>query len=328
LDRTGIAVTGANGHIGANLCRELTRRGFPVKALVHKNTRGIDSLPLHRVTGDVMDSGSLRVLLEDVDVVFHLAAVVSIKREKKEVLEKNFEGTLNVLQAAVNAGVRKLVHFSSIHALDPEPSDRIMDERRSLALNGRSPYCRSKAMAEKAVLDAAGKGLDAVILNPTAVIGPYDFAPSLSGRALILMYGGKLPAIVRGGYDWVDVRDVVGAAIASAGKGRRGERYILSGRWRSLPELCTLISRLNRKKHPFVTCSVGTAKIGLPFLKLCSLLMNTEPLYTLDSMRILKKGNRKVSHAKASAELGFRPRPLEETLEDTLTWYAENGYLD
>jgi dihydroflavonol-4-reductase len=324
-----IAVTGASGHIGINLCQELIQHGHSVKALIHKNDLGIKELPLECIPGDLMDASSLSRLVRGVEVVFHLAAVISIQvRNKKELFEKNVGGTENVVEAVLKEGVRRLIHFSSIHALVQEPFDRVLDEGRLLALKDRVDYSRSKALSELFVLEAVKEGLDVVILNPTAVIGPFDYAPSLLGRALILIYCGKIPALIHGGYDWVDVRDVVKAAIVSIEKGEKGERYILSGHWKTLGELAELTYEISGKPYKKLTCSPGLVRIGLPFLKLYCRLNSTQPLYTKDSLKILQTGHSKISCEKAGMRLGFHPRPMEETLRDTFDWYKINGFMD
>lgn len=324
-----IAVTGASGHIGVNLCQELIQNGHSVKALIHKNDHGIKELPLECVPGNLMDASLLSRLVKGAEVVFHLAAVISIQvRNKEELFEKNVKGTENVLNAARKEGVRRVIHFSSIHALVHEPFDRILDEGRSLALKDGVDYSRSKALSELVVQEAVKEGLDVVILNPTAVIGPFDYAPSLLGRALILMYRGKIPALISGGYDWVDVRDVVKAAIVSIEKGEKGERYILSGHWKNLCELAELTYEISGERYKKMTCSPGLARIGLPFLKLYCRLNSTQPLYTKDSLKILQTAHSHVSCEKARKRLGFNPRPMEETLRDTFDWYKMNGFMD
>lgn len=324
-----IAVTGASGHIGVNLCQELIQQGHSVKALIHKNDHGIKELPLECVPGDLMDASSLSRLFRGVEVVFHLAAVISIQvRNKEELFEKNVRGTENVLIAAQKEGVRRLIHFSSIHALVHEPFDRILDEGRSLALRDRIGYCRSKALSELVVQEAVKEGLDAVVLNPTAVIGPFDYTPSLLGRALILIYRGKIPALISGGYDWVDVRDVAKAAVLSVKRGEKGKRYILSGHWKTLGELAELTYEISGERYKKLTCSPGLARIGLPFLKLYCRLNSTPPLYTKDSLKILQTGHSRVSCEKARKRLGFNPRPMEETLKDTFDWFRANGFME
>ena len=323
-----IAVTGASGHIGANLCRELLQQGHSIRALVHRSDQGIKELPLEFVKGDLMDPSSLSLLVRDIDVVFHLAAVISIQvKKKEEIFEKNVGGTQNILKAAQKEEVKKFIHFSSIHALDPLPFDCALDESRPLALKDRIEYSRSKALAELAVREAVKEGLDAVILNPTAVIGPFDYAPSLLGRALILIYQGKIPALVHGGYDWVDVRDVVQASVAAVEKAEKGECYLLSGYWKTLGELAELIYGISGRRYRKMTCSAGLARIGLPFLKVYCRLNGSQPLYTRDSLRIFQTGHKGISCAKAGRCLGFNPRPIEETLRDTFEWFEANGFM-
>ena len=324
-----IAVTGASGHIGVNLCQELIERGHSVKALVHNTDHGIRNLPLEIVRGDLMDPSSLSRLVSGADVVFHLAAVISIQvKKKEEIFQKNVGGTENILKAAQKEGVRRFIHFSSIHALVQEPFDAVLDEKRSLALKDRIDYSQTKARAELAVYEAVKQGLDAVVLNPTAGIGPNDYAPSLLGRALIMIYTGRIPALIQGGYDWVDVRDVARAAVESIEKGEKGERYILSGHWRSLCQLADLVYTTSGERFKKLTFSAGLAWIGLPFLKLYCRLNSTQPLYTGDSLSILSRGHRNISSEKAKRSLGFNPRPIEETLKDTFNWFRRNGFID
>ena len=323
-----IAVTGASGHIGVNLCRLLIDKGFQVKALIHKNLLGLTGLELDTIRGDIMDPSSLKALIENADIIFHLAAVISIRGKKdKEILSHNVDGTRNILKAAAEASVKRFIHFSSIHALIQEPHDQILEETRPLAINDWMVYSRSKALAEKEVLNYCKSGLDAVILNPTAVIGPLDYQPSLLGRALILLALGKLPLMVPGGYDWVDVRDVVQAAYSSIKKARKGERYLLSGHWRDLKELSLIVSKYIDCKPPLISCPYWLAKLGLPFINTYCSLTRKEPLYTYDSLNTIRIGHRSISHQKAFHELDFSPRPLEDTIKDTLEWFRENGYL-
>ncbi|MBN2245697.1 MAG: NAD-dependent epimerase/dehydratase family protein [Candidatus Aminicenantes bacterium] len=323
-----IAVTGASGHIGVNLCRLLVNKGIQVRALIHENRLGIDDLELETVSGDLLDLPSLKTLVDGVDIVFHLAAVISIQGKKdKEILSLNVEGTRNLLKAASEASVKRFIHFSSIHALSQEPYAKVLDETRPIAINDWMVYSRSKALAEKEVLRFCDSGLDAVILNPTAVIGPFDYRPSLLGRALILMASGRLPFIVPGGYNWVDVRDVAQAAFSSIKNARRGERYLLSGHWSDLKALSRIVSNCSGRKPPWISCPRWLAKIGLPFIQSYCFFNRTEPLYTYDSINTLKRAHQNISHQKAAQELGFTPRPLEESLKDTLEWFRENGYL-
>jgi dihydroflavonol-4-reductase len=323
-----IAVTGGSGHIGVNLCRELIKQRHTIRALIHKNTKGFQDLPLETVQGNLKDPASLISLVHDADIVIHLAAAISIQGNKTgDLFDINVEGTRNILEASQKACVKKFIHFSTIHALEQSPFNQVLDENRPLAVKNKMAYGRSKALAEEIVIKAAKQGMDAIILSPTAVIGPFDCAPSLMGRALILLARGRLPALVPGGYDWVDVRDVVCSSIAAIEKGRKGERYILSGHWRTLDQISELVSDLREYRSRRVICPLWLARLGLPFIRLYCSVYDKDPLYTRDSLYALRISHRNISHEKAAIELDFKPRPFEETIEDTLAWFQEQGFL-
>ena len=322
-----IAVSGASGHVGGNLCRELLRRGHHVKALIHKNNRSLHGLDLETVPGDVGDKESLKRLCEGAEVVFHLAALISIAGERKRLESTNVNGTRNLLEAVKDSGVRRLVHFSSIHALDNFPLDQPMDENRPLVSRALMMYESTKADGDRMVQEAMKKGLDAVIINPTAIIGPHDYQPSLVGQVIIRLYNGSLPALVPGGYDWVDVRDVVDGAIAAMEKGKKGDRFILSGEWLSVSGFAGMLEEVTGKRMVRMKLPVWLAKAGVPFIKLYSLAAATHPLYTFQSLDVLTYGNRMINPYKAKSELGYAPRPLRHTLADTVEWFKENGYL-
>ncbi len=323
-----VAITGASGHIGSCLVRELTTQGAQIRVLLHQSRKPFEGFPLEIIEGDLLNSHSLEVLCKEVDVVFHLAAQIAIDRKSEaQVLQTNIKGTENLLKACEKQRVPKLIHFSSIHALDIYPLDRVMDENRNLIVNTKRVYELSKAEGERLVLKAVEKGLNAVILTPTAVIGPYDYHNSYLGQALIRIYKNQLPVLVPGGYDWVDVRDVVHAALASVKNGRRGERYILSGHWSSLKELSGVISTISGGRTPGIVAPLFVAQIGLPFIRLLSALKGEHPLYTRDSLEILKESHRNISFAKAERELDYHPRSLVESLTDTFAWYKHQGLI-
>ena len=239
-----VAVTGAAGHIGANLVRSLLAQGRRVRALVREHTAGIDGLPVELLRCDVTDVEACRRGLAGAQIVYHLAARISVGWDPPGPVEAvNFGGTRNVVEACLACGVQRLVHFSSIHAFSADPLDGVIDESRPLAQNQPRTliYDRSKAEAERLVAAAVARGLDAVIVNPSSVIGPYDFMPSAMGEALIDLVHGRFPALVGGaGFDWVDVRDVVASALVAECRGREGQHYLLSGHWLSFVELARL----------------------------------------------------------------------------------------
>jgi dihydroflavonol-4-reductase len=323
-----VAITGATGHIGANLVRAFLDKGVSTRCLVHVNTRAIDGLNIEKVHVDVRDLDSLCRAFEGVDVVYHLAASISLSMADWPQLEEiNVKGTRNVVEACLHTGVRRLVHFSSIHALVQKPFDVPVDESRPLVDSKRDPpYDRSKAAGEIEVRRGIEKGLDAVIIYPTAIFGPHDYQPSFFGDALIAIAQKKLPALVTGGFDWVDVRDVVRGAMLAEEKALTGERYLLSGHWVSMCDIAAVIGEITGVPTKKYVCPLWLAHVGVPFIKGISRINNRRPLYTSVSLRALKS-NRYISHEKAKRELGYSPRPFRETLTDTLQWFTENGLL-
>ena len=322
-----ISVTGASGHIGNNLCRELINRGHRVKVLVHTFEKSLTGLDVEKVAGNVLDEKALNTLVEGADYVFHTAAVISIGVNSKEkIFQTNIEGTRNVIEVCQKYKIKRLVHFSSIHALKGGPTDKLLDESGPLAGDDAFYYSQSKARAELLLLDACNNGLNVVILNPSSVIGPNDFVPSLVGQMIIKLAGGKLPFLIKGGYQWVDVRDVVAAAINAMELGRSGERYLLASQWMSLSDIAGIICREVNRKAPAIVPDF-LAWTGLPFIQLFSKLSGNKALYTKESLNIVSHSPKLVNHQKAVNELEFKPRPVEETFIDSLNWFKANGYI-
>ncbi len=323
-----VVVTGASGHIGLNLVRALTADKQNVRSLVHVNRKPVEGLGAEIVRADVSDVQSLAKAFQGADIVYHLAGVISIVNTEWPLVEKiNVQGVRNVIEACRRSGVRRLVHFSSIHAIQQEPRDVPVDESRPL-IEGRRypPYDRSKAAGQWEVRKAVADGLDAVIVNPTGVFGPYDYQPSFFGSALLGMANGKMPALVNGGFDWVDARDVAQGAILAAKKAPAGSEYLLSGHWVSMPDIAKVMREISDASITGFVCPMPVARFGATFATLYSRLAKKRAIYTSVSMNALKS-NHNISHDKAARELGYQPRPFRETLTDTLEWFAENGDL-
>jgi dihydroflavonol-4-reductase len=324
-----IAVTGAGGHVGNVLCKALADQGMELKILLLENEKMPIGLDAEVVVGNILDKHVLQQLISGCDVVYHLAAKIAIdNKDRDAVFEVNVQGTKNVIDVCLEQNVKRLIYTSTVHSLKSFGPDEVLDENNPLNPASKMAYEASKAEAELLILQAAKNGLDAVILNPSAIIGPCDFQPSYLGQALIKIYQNKLPMLVPGGYDFVDVRDVVDAAVNAAIKGRSGERYILSGQWLSLKELSETIGRVCSRKTPSFMAPMFLAKIGLPFIHAWAKFSGQHPLYTADSLEILKESNKNMSHEKAEKELGYNPRPIDETLKDTLEWFRENGKME
>lgn len=323
-----VAVTGANGHVGVNLCKSLVSLGHEVRAFTHNSSAALAAIPVQIVQGDMLDRKTLYPLLNGAEVVFHLAARISIAGDPDGmVLRINSEGVKNITEISMEVGVKRFIHFSSIHAFQQHPFDKPLDENRPLVTNHGFSYDLSKAAGERTVMQAVKQGLNAIVLSPTAIIGPADPEPSLIGQAVLDLYNKKIPSLVPGGYDWVDVRDVVDAAISAMHHGRIGEKYLLSGSWHSLKEFSALISHHSGKQCVQAVLPFWVARIGLPFITLYSKMTGSKPLYTSESLTIIGEGNRMISNIKARNELGFKPRPLTESIGDMLLWFRQNGYI-
>jgi len=324
-------VTGATGHIGGNLVRALLAEGRQTRAMVRQDDPiSLRGLEIERVRGDVREPESLRRAFDGCDTLYHAAAVISIRGGLGGLVHAvNVEGVRNVIDAALDAGIRRMVHFSSVHAFEQEPLHLPLDENRTrVGPKAGLAYDRSKAAGETAVREAVKeRGLDAVVVHPSAVLGRCDFAPSRMGRVLLDLHGRKLPALIDGGFDWVDVRDVVGGAMTAEKRGRCNESYILSGRWTSVGDLARVVHKTVGIRPPRFTTPMALARLAAPFSELAATLLGREPLYTGESLHALR-GNHVYLHDKARRELDYAPRPLEETVLDAYRWFAEQGRID
>ncbi len=322
-------VTGATGYIGGVLVRALAERGDPVRAVFHERSGIFEEPGVEWVGGDVLDRDSLVAAFRGADVVYHLAALVSIDPRMADAMRStNVVGTRNVVEAALQCGVRRLIHFSSIRAFNQFPLDEVLDETRD-GSGGlcRPAYDRSKAHGEDEIRRGVHRGLDAVILNPTGVIGPYDGGPTDVGRFFVDLHRRQVPTLIAGGFDCVDVRDGAAAALAAETRGGRGENYILSGRWRSVRELASLAEAVTGVRSPGFVCPIGVARIWAPFQMAWDRFQGRPPLYTPDALHHLAAGNVRVSNAKAKKGLGFAPRPTPDSVRDAYRWLEENGKL-
>jgi len=306
----------------------LLLRGRKVRSLVHANEYPLDKLDTEIIKGDIGDIESLYKAFDGADIVYHLASHISISMNDWSLCEAiNVIGTQNVVDACLHCNVKRLVYFSSIHTRMNKSKNQTIDESCPV-IDSRNypPYCYSKAIAEQYVINKVKDGLDAVIINPTAVIGPFDFQPSRFGKVILLLARHKLPVLIDGGFNWVDVRDVVEGAIRAEENGATGSRYILSGHQATLPEVAGMLSSILDIGTPRIVIPGILSRAGIPLVEAVCRLRGTEPLYSKVAIDTLSNGCT-VIHNKATRELGYQPRPLVETLYDTLQWFIVNDYL-
>jgi len=322
-----IVVTGATGHIGNVLIRELLAAGEKVRALVppFENDLPIRGLDVDMVAGDVCDTSSLNSAFQGADVVYHLAGIIAITPGKDRLLHRvNVEGTRNVVDACLESRVGRLVYTSSIHAIQEPPEGIFINETFPVdPEHVLGPYARSKARATLEVRKAVERGLDAVIVHPTGVIGPFDFRISEMGQLVLDFIRGKLKAYMDGAYDFADVRDVA-RGLALAGKqGRKGESYILSGERVSIKHIMEILEETSGIRAPSFKVPAWLAHTAGKLAPIYYRIIRSKPLFTDYSVDVLRS-NSWVSSEKARVELGYVARSVRESICDSVAWFRQN----
>lgn len=322
-----IAVTGAGGHVGVNLVRLLVDQGHQLRAF---DLGGMDHHPegVERWPGDVRSEEQLARCFAGCELVFHLAGVISIEGDRGGLVQQvNIGGARAAANAALAAGVGRFVHFSSIQAFDSRAVSGVVDEESPRSVGAHLPvYDRSKHLGEQEVRAAVDRGLDAVIVHPTGVIGARDHGPSRAGQGLLDAARGRMPVAVDGGFDWVDVADVIEGAWLAATRGARGRSYILSGHHCTVPDLLTLAARRAGASGPLVALPRWLLRSIARLPTLVARLRGTEPVFTTESLDTLGTTVR-FSNRRAREELGYEPRPTEKTVDDLVDFFAEAGML-
>ncbi len=321
-----VVVTGSTGHLGANLVRALVSRGDRVRALVHGEGRAVSGLDVERLEVDVRDADGLRRAFLGAEVVFHLAAQISITGSRNGLVEAiNVGGAANAAEAALAAGVRRLVHCSSVHAFDIH-RDGPLDE------TGPRPtgptvcaYDASKWAGEREVQARVLRGLDAVILNPSGILGPHDYAPSRIGRVLLDIRHGRLPALVPGGFSWIDARDLSEAFLAAADHGERGHNYLVGGPWYSMREFADRAAKVAGVRPPRFVVPMPLARMVAPVVERITPKGRHEPSFTRESLDTVAARAR-MNDQKARRAFGLRaPRVIDDSFADMYAWYAAQG---
>lgn len=323
-------VTGGTGFLGSHIARKLVQRGERVRILLRKTSRtsNIEDLDAERVYGDVLDIGSVKEALKGCDTLYHVAGFVSSKKaDYKKMEDINVRGTVNVLSAALESGVKRAVYTSSVAAIGVDPPGGIANEDTPFTLEHMGiQYVNTKYHAEIEAMKFYKKGLPLIIVNPSMVIGSGDIYISTTG--FILWYcRRKFPGYLEGGGNFVDVEDVAEGHILAAERGKLGERYILGNKNLSLNELFTLLEKITGIPSPQMKIPYSLAlTAGFIAERIFRISSPSFVSFDVDSVKLISlKWYFDIS--KAIRELGFSQTPIEETLEKTVRWFKDNGYL-
>jgi len=326
---TTILLTGANGFLGASLARVLLAKGHTVRAFVRPRSprHTLEGLPVQVALGDLTDAASLRYAMAGVGAVIHAAADYRIfVPDPARMFAVNVTGTGNVMAAALEAGVPRIVHVSSVATLKPRKGGVATEEDAAAPEEAIGPYKQSKTAAERLVEDLVRThALPAVIVNPSTPIGPLDRRPTPTGRVILEAARGKMPAYVETGLNLVHVEDCAAGVVAALDHGAPGERHILGGQDVTLAEMLGFIAAECGHRPPF---RLPRAPL-LPLAHLSEAMARVtkkEPMLTRDGLRMAAQ-TMFFSSEKAARVLGHRARPWQEGVRDAIAWFRGAGML-
>ena len=323
-------ITGSSGHVGSNLIRELTKQNYKIRCIdFDGDHRAYESFDVEIIKGDITERDSLVPIFKDVEIVFHTAALINLDRRYRDQIRLvNVFGTENVCQASLNAGVKKLIHFSSVDAFYRFPIEEpLLEDRKLIDDPNAVPYDLSKADGQKIVIDFCQQGLDASIIHPTSIVGPNDFKPGLPMQEMVNLANGKRKVLPNWGYNFVDVRDLCTTAISAVSKGKTGQNYIVGGEYHMYSYIAKLMEEQLERTVLLGTIPNFVSYLGLPYEYIKSLITKKPRVLTVDTLHTGKTGNKIVPSTLARSELGHNPRPLEETIHDMVSFFQKRGLI-
>ncbi|MCZ0997387.1 NAD-dependent epimerase/dehydratase family protein [Streptomyces mirabilis] len=321
-------MTGASGHLGANLVRRLLHDGEEVRVLVRDDRRAaspaLAGLDVHRVSGDIRDAAAIERAVVGCDRVFHCAARISTASGgRDEIYGTNVLGSRNVLDAALRNDVRRVVVTGSFGATGQIPGQPSTEDMPYFPFSRQTPYATSKALVEHECLRAAVAGLHVVIATSTAIIGPHDYGPSRMGQLLLDFAHGRLLAYLPGGFEFVSVSDLVEGHVLAMRHGRPGRKYLLSTEFQSVEQMMDRYSTVCGRPKPRVrvpaAVMAGAAELMHPLMSL--LAPRHEPRFTPAAIRFLRS-QRRADCSRAIEELGYRPTSIASAVEDAYDCFA------
>jgi len=322
-------VTGGTGFIGANVARELLAAGVTVRVLARPggNRRALAGMRVEFVEGDLLDPASVRRADSGVQVVYHVAADYRLWTPDPATLYRtNVDGTRAVLEAAGEAGVRRVVHTSSVGALGIPKDGGPGTEETPVALTDMvGHYKRSKFLAEQVALDFARAGLPIVVVNPSAPVGPWDVKPTPTGQMVVDFMRGRMVASLDTGLNVVHVRDVARGHLLAAERGTPGRRYILGHRDLSLAEIFGLLAEITGRRPPRFRVPYAMAWLSAACCESVARVTGRPPAVPLTAVRMARK-RMYFSPARAVRELGLPQTDVRSALADAVAWFEAHGY--
>ena len=323
-------VTGATGHIGNVLIKELIQKNYEVTAFVleGEDITFLKEFPIQFAYGDVRKIETLKQAFRGKDMVFHLAGIIEIGSTNKKLMkEVNVQGTKNVWQACKEEKIKRLIYTSSVHAIKEEPKGMVISETRDFSSKFvKGSYAKTKAEATKFLIEHATEMPEVIITHPSGVIGPYEYIPSNLGKLVIDCANKKIGAYLEGGYNFVDVRDVAEGIIKAAEKGKPGECYILAGKYIRGKAVMKTIEESTGVKAPKFKIARWFAFATGFLSEIYYKIRKQKPLFTSYAVYTLGT-NSNFSIEKAKKELGYQPRNIQETLKDTIEWFEKQGKI-
>tara|TARA_Y100000748_G_scaffold195091_1_gene163367 strand:+ start:461 stop:1444 length:984 start_codon:yes stop_codon:yes gene_type:complete len=323
-----IGVTGSSGLVGFNFCVEALKNNDSLNILIREDTDYLKQIDAKVYYGDLNDIKVLDKFCEGCDVIIHSAAMISIGLDSyDEVYEVNYLGTKNLLESSKKMKVKKFIYISSINAFNKNPVTEKLDETRQLVKRGNA-YDMTKAMGQELVMNT--DGIEKVSINPTSILGRYDFKPSRLGKVIKTLYTGKLPFLVNGGLDVIDVEDLSKAIYSSIRNGRDGETYIISGKWRSFKEINNCVQKRRDKKSFVIFFPKLFVEMNLPLLSLFpkSFLKRAADFngkyfpglesLTKESIENIINFPKNIDNSKAKNDLGLTISSLDKTVKDSI----------
>ncbi len=328
---SSVLVTGANGFVGSAVVRALLRHDYAVRALVRasSDTANLDGLDIETTRGDLLDPPSLQRAVAGCEGLFHVAADYRLWARNPEAIRMaNVRGTRNVLGAARDAGIERIVHTSSVATLgcnaDGTPAN---EDTQAAYADMIGEYKRSKYLAEKMTRRRAHSSQDIVIVNPSAPVGPRDRKPTPTGRMILDAARGRMPAYVDTGLNIVHVDDVAEGHVLAYQRGQRGRRYILGGENMSLEAILATIAELTGHRAPRLKLPHAAVLPAAYFSEAWARLRGKTPNLSVDGARLARHAMYFTSR-RAETELGYHARPAREALADAVQWFRDNGYCD